>query len=129
MLSRLVGYRLVQCKYSKVSLCLVYSITSKTQTKQPVKQLAGKSLIALKTFFQIRSAKSTIKPTKYRTGPITSNQGLREKIFLGVRRLIPDPQILLGPPSLIGAHAVKSFLSDGCRSSFKSEGITIFAYS
>ena len=39
----------------------------------------------------------------------TCDQGLREKIFQGVRRSIPGPQILLGPPSLIGAHAVKSF--------------------
>ena len=37
------------------------------------------------------------------------NQGLREKIFQGVLRSIPSPQILLGPPSLIGAHVVKSF--------------------
>ena len=29
--------------------------------------------------------------------------------FQGVQRSIPGPQILLGPPNLIGAHAVKSF--------------------
>ena len=32
-----------------------------------------------------------------------------EKNFQGVRRSIPGPQILLGHPSLIGVHAVKSF--------------------
>ena len=38
------------------------------------------------------------------------------------------PKSYWGPSSLIRAHAVKSFLSFGCRSSFKREGITIFAY-
>ena len=56
--------------------------------------------------------------------------GLREKIFQGVRRLIPGPQILVGPPSRIGGPTpLNHFLFDGCRSSFTSEGITIFAYS
>ena len=33
------------------------------------------------------------------------------------------------PQALSGGHALKHFLSDGCRSLFKSEGIAIFAYS
>ena len=40
---------------------------------------------------------------------IHGSQGLREKHFQEARRSILDPQILLGPPSIIGAHAVKSF--------------------
>ena len=35
--------------------------------------------------------------------------GPQREIFQGVRRSIPGPQILLDLPSLIGAHAVKSF--------------------
>ena len=58
-----------------------------------------------------------------------SGQGLIEKIFQGVRRSIPGSQILLGLPSRIGPMRLNHFLSDGCRSSFKSEGMTIFAYS
>ena len=61
---------------------------------------------------------------------ITCWQCLKEKNFQEVRRLIPGPQILLGPPqALLEAMALNHFLSDGCRSSFKSEGITIFACS
>ena len=56
-------------------------------------------------------------------------QGLRKKIFPGVRRSIPGPQILLSPQALLGPMPLNRFLSDGCTSSFKSEGITIFAYS
>ena len=52
-------------------------------------------------------------------------QGLGEKIFQGVRRSIPGPQILLGPQAVSGPMPLNHFLSDGCRSSFKSEGITI----
>ena len=58
-----------------------------------------------------------------------SGQGLREKIFQGVRRSIPGSQILSGLPSRIIPMPLNNFLSDGCRSSFKSEGMTIFAYS
>ena len=36
-------------------------------------------------------------------------QALREKTFQGVRRLIPAPKSYWPLPSLIGAHAVKSF--------------------
>ena len=69
------------------------------------------------------------KIEEYRTAPTYRTQGLREKIFQAVRRSIPGPQILLAPPSLIGAHPLNHFLSDGYRSSLKSEGITIFPFS
>ena len=36
-------------------------------------------------------------------------QGLREKISQGVRRSIRGPKSHWAPPSLIGAHAIKSF--------------------
>ena len=36
------------------------------------------------------------------------------------------PKSYWAPQALSGAHALKSFLSDGCRSSFKSEEITIY---
>ena len=49
--------------------------------------------------------KSTIDHRNLQARP---TQGLREKISQGVQRSIPGPQILLGPPSLIRAHAVKS---------------------
>ena len=39
----------------------------------------------------------------------TCEQAFREKFFQGLRRSRPGPQILLGPPSLIRPHAVKSF--------------------
>ena len=57
------------------------------------------------------------------------DQGLREKIFQEVRRSIPGPQILLGPQALSGLPSSNHFLSDGCKSSFKNKGITMFAYS
>ena len=56
-------------------------------------------------------------------------QGLGEKIFQGVRRSLSGPQILLGPPSpkpYQGPMPLNHFLSDRCRSSFKSEGITVY---
>ena len=56
---------------------------------------------------------------------ISCSQGFGEKIFQGVRRSIPGPQILLGPQALSGPMPLNHFLSDGCRFSFKSEGITI----
>ena len=57
---------------------------------------------------QAQSSTDHLLHSKHRRQSMT-DQGLREKIFQGVRRLISGPQILLGPPSLIGAHAVKSF--------------------
>ena len=52
-----------------------------------------------------------------------------EKKFSGGTMVDTGLPNLIGPPSLIEANAVKLFLSDGHRSSFKSEEITIFAYS
>ena len=56
-------------------------------------------------------------------------QGLREKIFQGERRSKPGPKSYWAPQALLGPMSLNHFLSAGCRSSFKSEGITIFAYS
>ena len=39
------------------------------------------------------------------------------------------PKSYWGPQALSGLMQLNNFLSDGCRFSFKSEGITIFAYS
>ena len=36
------------------------------------------------------------------------DQGLREKIFPGDKKVYTGPPNLVGPPSLIGAHTVKS---------------------
>ena len=52
-----------------------------------------------------------------------STQGLKEKIFQGTRRSIPGPQILLDPQALSGPMPLNHFLSDGCRSTFKSEEV------
>ena len=38
--------------------------------------------------------------------------GPQREIFQGVRRSIPGPKILLGPPSLIAAHSLNRFLAD-----------------
>ena len=51
------------------------------------------------------------------------------KFFKGYEGWIPGPQILFGPQALLGPMPLNHFLSDECRSSFKSEGITIFACS
>ena len=39
------------------------------------------------------------------------------------------PKFYWPPQALLGAMPLNHFLSDGCRSSFKSEEITVFAYS
>ena len=53
-----------------------------------------------------------------------------ERKFSGrARRSIPGPQILLSPQALSGPMPLNHVLAAGYRSSFKSEGITIFAYS
>ena len=57
---------------------------------------------------------------------LSTGQGLREKIFQGVRRSIQGVQILLGPQALSGHMLLNHFLSNGCRSLFKSAGITIY---
>ena len=56
------------------------------------------------------------------TGPQRENFAVGTKVDTG-------PQILLGPQALSGPMPLNDFLSAGCRSSFKKEGITIFAYS
>ena len=60
------------------------------------------------------------------TAKATDRQGLREKIFQVVQRSIPGPKSYWAPQALLGPMPLNHFLSDGCRSSFKSEGTTIY---
>ena len=55
--------------------------------------------------------------------------GPQRENFSGGTEVDTGPQIFLGPQALSGPMPLNHFLSDGCRSSFKGEGITIFAYS
>ena len=50
--------------------------------------------------------------------------------FPGGTKVDTRPQNLIGPPQAFsGPMPLNHFLSNGCRSSFKSEGLAIFAYS
>ena len=56
--------------------------------------------------------------------------GPQRENFPGGTKVNIGPPNLICPPSLIGGPMqLNYFLSDGCRSLFKSEGVTIFAYS
>ena len=86
----------------KFSIVKKLLLRHKKISPYPSKILLTKQFVAC----QLNQARITIVQYAYRV------QGLREKIFQGVRRSIPGPQIILGPPSFIGAHTVKSFLLD-----------------
>ena len=51
------------------------------------------------------------------------------KNFAGSTKVDTGPQNFFGPQALSGPMLLNHFLLNGCRSSFKSEGLTIFAYS
>ena len=59
----------------------------------------------------------------HQPGPQRENFPGGTKVDTGPPNFIEPPKPYRGPMPL------NHFLSDGCRSSFKSEGITIFAYS
>ena len=74
--------------------------------------------------------KKTFTDTLGITANNRSYSGPQRENFPGGTKVDTGPQILLGTPSLIGGPMpLNHFLSDVCRSSFKSEGKTIFAYS
>ena len=49
-----------------------------------------------------------------------------ERNFPGGTKVDTGPPNLIGPQALSGPMPLNHFLSDGCKSSFKSEGITIY---
>ena len=56
--------------------------------------------------------------------------GPERENFPGGTKVDTGPPNLIGPPqALSGPMPLNYFLSNGCSSSFKSEGIAIFAYS
>ena len=56
-------------------------------------------------------------------------RAFERKIFRGCKGRYRAPKSYWAPQALLRPMALNLCLSDGCRSSFKSEGITIFAYS